>query len=91
MKCASWRMNSNPNQFDIFQTFFIKFQWIRDHPFKTSAFFRGEGVKNLPNLPKDSSNRFAIFRLCPLTLASKSNEELVNQKICNTVLILDAF
>ena len=23
----------------------------RDHPFKTSAFFRGGGVKNWPNLP----------------------------------------
>ena len=28
-----------------------------DHPFKTSAFFRGEGVKNLPNLPTDSSKK----------------------------------
>ena len=30
---------------------------LRDHPFKTSAFFRGEGVKNLPNLPTDSSKK----------------------------------
>jgi hypothetical protein len=29
--------------------------YIRAHPLKTSAFFRGEGVKNLPNLPMDSS------------------------------------
>ena len=28
---------------------------LRDHPFKTSAFLRGGGVKNLPNLPTDSS------------------------------------
>ena len=28
-----------------------------DHPFKTSAFHRGEGVKNLPNLPTDSSKK----------------------------------
>ena len=28
-----------------------------DHPFKTSTFFRGEGVKNLPNLPTDSSKK----------------------------------
>ena len=28
------------------------------------------------------------FRLTPLTLAVKSNEKLVNQKLCNTVLIL---
>ena len=26
----------------------------RDHPFKTSAFFRGGGVQNSPNLPTDS-------------------------------------
>ena len=26
-----------------------------NHPFKTSAFFRGEGVKNWRNLPTDSS------------------------------------
>ena len=26
---------------------------LRDHPFKTSAFFRGGGVKNLPNLPTE--------------------------------------
>ena len=29
----------------------------RDHPFKTSAFFRGRGVKNWPNLPTDSSKK----------------------------------
>ena len=27
----------------------------RDHPFKTSARSRGGGVKNLPNLPMDST------------------------------------
>ena len=31
-----------------------------------------------------------IFRLTPLTSAAKSNEKLVNQKLCNIVLILDA-
>ena len=31
-----------------------------------------------------------IFRLTPLTSAVKSNEKLVNKKLCNTVLILDA-
>ena len=30
-----------------------------------------------------------IFRLTPLTSAAKSNEKLVNKKLCNTVLILD--
>ena len=30
---------------------------LRDHPFKTSAFLRGGGVKNLPNLPTDSSKK----------------------------------
>jgi hypothetical protein len=30
-----------------------------------------------------------IFRLNPLTSATKSNGKLVNQKVCNTVLILD--
>ena len=29
----------------------------RYHPFKTSVFFRGGGVKNLPNLPTDSSEK----------------------------------
>ena len=28
-----------------------------DHPFMTSAFFRGEGVKNWSNLPTDSSKK----------------------------------
>ena len=31
-----------------------------------------------------------IFRLSPLTSAEKSNEKSVDQKLCNTVLILDA-
>ena len=30
---------------------------IRDHPFKTSAYSRGGGVKNLSNLPMDSSKK----------------------------------
>ena len=30
---------------------------VRDHPLKMSAFFRGGGVKNLPNLPMDSSKK----------------------------------
>ena len=30
---------------------------FRDHPFKTSACFRGGGVKNLPNLPTDSTKK----------------------------------
>ena len=29
---------------------------LRDHPFKTSACLRGRGVKNLPNLPTDSTS-----------------------------------
>ena len=28
-----------------------------DHPFKTSAFFMGGGVKNWPKLPTDSSKK----------------------------------
>ena len=35
---------------------------LRDHPFKTSAFFRGEGVKNLPNLPTDSSKKLPTVK-----------------------------
>ena len=31
-----------------------------------------------------------IFRLTPLISTAKSNEKIVNQKLCNTVLILDA-
>ena len=30
---------------------------LRDHPFKTSAFFRGGGVKIVPNLATDSSKK----------------------------------
>ena len=30
---------------------------IREHPFKTSAFLRGEGVKNWSNLPTNSSKK----------------------------------
>ena len=30
---------------------------IKDHPFKTSACSRGGGVKNLPNLPTDSTKK----------------------------------
>ena len=32
--------------------------WM-DHPFKMSTFLRGEGVKNWPNLPTDSSKKTA--------------------------------
>jgi hypothetical protein len=35
---------------------------FRDHPLKTSAFFRGEGVKNWPKLPIDSSKKTAAGR-----------------------------
>ena len=31
--------------------------YLRDHPFKTSACSRGGGVKNLPNLPTDSTKK----------------------------------
>ena len=34
--------------------------------------------------------REPIFRLTPLTSAAKRNQKLVNQKLCNTVLICDA-
>ena len=30
---------------------------LRDYPFKTSACSRGGGVKNLPNLPTDSTKK----------------------------------
>ena len=30
---------------------------VRDHPFKTSACSRGGGVKNLSNLPTDSTKK----------------------------------
>ena len=33
---------------------------IWDHPFRTSALFRGGGVKNLPNLPTDSSKKLPM-------------------------------
>jgi hypothetical protein len=32
-------------------------QYLKNHPLKTSAFFRGRGVKNWPNLPTDSSKK----------------------------------
>ena len=31
--------------------------FIWDYPFKTSAFYRSGRVKNLPNLPTDSSKK----------------------------------
>ena len=34
----------------------------KDRPFKTSAFFRGGGVKNLPNLPTDSRIKLPTVR-----------------------------
>ena len=33
---------------------------------------------------------FHYFWLTPLISAAKNNENLVNQKLCNTILILDA-
>ena len=42
-------------------SFLLALAWacagVRDHPFKTSAYFRGGGVKNWPNLPTDSSKK----------------------------------
>ena len=32
----------------------------------------------------------ADFQATPVTSAAKSNEKLINQKLCNSVLILDA-
>ena len=43
--------------FSIIYVFNFDFYLLRDHPFKTSAFFRGGGIKNLPNLPTDSSKK----------------------------------
>ena len=39
---------------------------------------------------RPSTTTLMIFRLTPLTSAAKSNERLVSQKLCNTLLILDA-
>ena len=33
--------------------------YFRDHPFKTLTIFRWGGIKNLPNLPTDSSKKTA--------------------------------
>ena len=33
---------------------------VRDHPFKTSACLWGGGVKNLPNLPTDSTKKLTM-------------------------------
>ena len=33
---------------------------LGDHPLMTSAFFSGGGVKNLPNLPMDSSKKLPM-------------------------------
>ena len=37
-----------------FATLYCKWE-LRDHPLKTSVFFRGGGIKNLPNLPTDKA------------------------------------
>ena len=47
---------------------------LRDHPFKTSVFFRGRGVKNLPNLPTDSSKKTANGR----GIGVKNREKFAN-------------
>ena len=39
------------SQFWIFPENFFSIRPLRDHPLKTSAFFRGVGVKNSENLP----------------------------------------
>ena len=36
--------------------------WIRDHPFKMLAFFRGGGVKNITNLQPDTSKNLPTGR-----------------------------
>ena len=36
---------------------------IGDHPFKTSTFFKGGGVKNSPNLPTDSTKKLPIMKV----------------------------
>ena len=40
-----------------FDFLILKISCFRDHPFKTSACLRGGGVKNLPNLPTDSTKK----------------------------------
>ena len=40
----------------LFKKYLLVFTWNGDHPFKRSAFFSG-GVKNLANLPMDSSKK----------------------------------
>ena len=45
---------------------------LRDHPFKASAFFLGGGVKNLPNLPMDSSKKL------PMVAGVKNREKLAD-------------
>ena len=47
---------------------------LRNHPFKTLAFFRGRGVKNLPNLPTDSSKKTANGR----GIGVKNREKFAN-------------
>ena len=51
--CVSTR-NSRLNFLDLLS---ITENLLRDHPFKTSAYSRGGGVKNLPNLPTDSTKK----------------------------------
>ena len=58
-KCLVWFNIEAIPKFDIksVKKFDISIKPIRDHPFKTSGFLRGGGVKNLPNLPTDSSKK----------------------------------
>ena len=42
--------------------FVITFPKLSDHPFLTLAFFRGGGVKKLPNLTTDSSKKMPTER-----------------------------
>ena len=57
---ADWRAIDSPKKRrNEFVCFFHDSPEIleRDHPFKTSTLLRGGGVKNLPNLPTDSSKK----------------------------------
>ena len=47
----------SPSYFHQIMNIFLMRFCVRDHPFKTSACSRGGGVKNLPNLPTDSTKK----------------------------------
>ena len=54
---------------------------IWDHPFKTSTFLRGGGVKNWPNLPTDSSKKLKWSEKWSEQWSEQFSEVAISEKL----------